>query len=165
MINNDWNLIMWNACSLDPSGKRAQVNLIPQHITAIAITETKLAPDNNVIISSFPYSQHRQHQRHIGGLAIFSRVPIKRRDDLHLNCTDCLFVETIGPGNTKRIIIGVVYRRLKGSNFNDILDGITRAIATKLPILIVGDYNSHHNHWEPTIINDHDRTNMSGKIV
>ena len=163
-VADNWNCVVWNAHSFTSPDKHAQVELLLPHISIIAITESRLT--TGVHINSFPHSIHQFGQC---GIAIYSRVPINRRDDLHLNCTDALFVETIGPGTTKRIIMGVIYNRVKSIHCtkstkpDDVFACINRANATGLPVLIIGDWNAHHTSWKPTAPGGRDRTDAAGK--
>lgn len=77
---------------------------------------------------------------------------MKRRADLEGSSPHCLFVESYLPaaigGDATRFIAGVVYHRLADQGaLAAPCAAMAAAVATGLPVLLVGDLNAQHQLW------------------
>ena len=90
---------------------------------------------------------------------MYSRVALRERQDLYQDCKSCLFVEMAGPAGVNTLLVGTIYHT-PNTSMVPITDVITRATATGLPLLLLGDYNAHHTHWQEDTKTDQHGTQL-----
>jgi exonuclease III len=164
MVQSKLNLLLWNSRSLNLS-KHVQLQLHRQHADIIGITETWNPNDQDVAMMSkralskskgrihlggYPYSIHRPFRKGKAGVSLYSKYPLRERMDLYNKCQDVVYGEVLIPNTNTHVIIGCVYHRTdSNSSLTYICNSIRRAVNNDrhLPVIIMGDWNAHHNEW------------------
>ena len=163
-LSSTASILCWNANGLLTPASRQCINKLPLNISIIGITETHfpnpIPNHRSYRISSFPYSLHHSYKKDQGGISFYSRHPIYLVKELNPSSSSSstssanyhsLYIRSMGQ-HGKPIIIGICYHRsIDKSSFPNIINGINRAVEycnkQHLSLLIMGDFNAHHNEW------------------
>jgi hypothetical protein len=85
------------------------------------------------------------------GLVVYvsNRVHASRRSDLENDSPHCMWLECALPGRSRKMLVGVCYRQASQGlqGFEPLLDSIRKAAATRVPFLLLGDFNCDHWSW------------------
>lgn len=145
--------LFWNANSLG-WGRMAQLTdfCTVNKPMFVAVCETKLNPFSTDPILPGYVSFCKPVSSVSGGLAIFvhESISVSRRADLDADCPHALWVEVSSASSAAdSFLLGAFYRlhSLGDEGMSSLLGSLSLALACKMRVLALGDFNSHHPAW------------------
>ena len=149
--------MLWNARFLPRKTQEFQIYLSDTLSSVVGVYETWLLSHLSLNLPGYTIFREDRHQRRGGGMLLALRDTLVH-SQLHLPQSQDGHLEAVAARvslKRGRLTVAVCYNPDGAASYQDYKHYFSHL---PLPVLIMGDFNVHHQHWDPTLPPNHRNT-------